>query len=307
MDAYQPGQHNIPPLIQTGCPHLGLATDEQVRFAYPSNGNVCHLCKPVALVALDYQAAICLTHGYNACPVFESRGQAELPAEARVQRRRRGEGFSRWLVMSLGILLALALVVGGVMAFQGNQKPAQLAVTATQPVLAAATPSAQPSPQLAAVTEPVSLTPTRPAPTATLTPAPSATPTPATPTPGPGLEAPFGPQGEFVLHEVAQAESLSVIAEAYQTTIDVIVATNVFVPGQSLWAGKVLVLLPGRTEAGEYPRFRPIYLEQATRIDQLVWEYGVQVSDLRKYNGLGADPLILGGRWIILPLPPDSQ
>ena len=76
-----------------------------------------------------------------------------------------------------------------------------------------------------------------PTPTSTLTftprppttkPTPTRTPKPTslTPTVGPGLETPFGPNARYIIHQYLDGENLDVLAVKYQTTIDVIRAIN---------------------------------------------------------------------------------
>ena len=123
------------------------------------------------------------------------------------------------------------------------------------------------------------------------------------PTPGPDIGTPFGPDNMFVLHTVQTGESLSSIAAAFQTTIDVIRASNVLIEGASVWPGTILVLIPGETSPEEVGKYVAIWVEANTNISELSDEYGVDAEEIRDLNNLGpiAD-IVPGGRWIILPV-----
>ncbi len=150
-------------------------------------------------------------------------------------------------------------------------------------------------------------------PTLTVTPSPSSTqrptrtPTPPGPTPGPGLMTPFGPEGQFLLHEARPGESYTAIAKLYQTTVEVLEALNYRMPGMSLWVGQIIVVLPGQTENAGLPAFQVVHIEERITLEALAEEYGVSVDDLRYYNALGEEDWVPAGRLlIILVEAPDS-
>ena len=55
---------------------------------------------------------------------------------------------------------------------------------------------------------------------------PSLTPTLFVPTPGPFLQTPFGPYGSFIVHKVSAGESVTLLADRYETSNEVIIAVN---------------------------------------------------------------------------------
>jgi LysM repeat protein len=142
-----------------------------------------------------------------------------------------------------------------------------------------------------------------PSPTPTLSPTPTQTPTPLSPTLGPGLETPFGPGAEFILHKVVTGESLQVVASNYRTKKAVITSMNELSFGGILHPDMVLVIVPDMKEnLPLYPIFHPVFIDQDATVSSLAVEYGVSLDDLRRYNSLGEGDSLPGGRWIVIPI-----
>ncbi len=280
------------------CPRLGSTVDEDTRFAYPSEGNRCYALDEPERIAFPYQQGYCLGKNHQDCPLFQGTTH-KMPPEARWQGRETPLSVPGlhwgWL---LTLFVILALLGGGAWLFT---HPAAPAVTVSPfPALAlqptdTATPA--PSPTATLLPQPAGIR-TTPSPTLP----PTETFTPAPPTPGPGLETPFGPQRAFLVHKVRVGESLTAIAEQYATSVDVLRATNVFVPGATLWAGQTLVVMPGVVEVpADAQPLLPVYVERDTTIAALAGQYAVDASALRKLNAFGAGDIIPGGRWVLVP------
>jgi LysM repeat protein len=118
------------------------------------------------------------------------------------------------------------------------------------------------------------------------------------------LTEPFGPDGAYVLHQIATGESVPVLVDRYKTSSDVIYAVNQ-VKG-SIQPGDVLVMLPDQLEVGDTPRFSVFWVQEETDVNALAAELGVLPEDLTYYNSLEADQPITLGQWIIYPAPPDE-
>lgn len=73
------------------CPHLALQDDGRTCMSYPSHWNLCHRCRPAAVVRLSHQRDTCLTPAHVNCPVFQQGEGQPLPAHLREKppRRRR--------------------------------------------------------------------------------------------------------------------------------------------------------------------------------------------------------------------------
>ena len=131
---------------------------------------------------------------------------------------------------------------------------------------------------------------------------PEATPTPDwTPTPGPALMTPFGSQDlTLAVYQVQEGDTLSLIAQRYDTSVDVIRQLNVReLP--ILWIGELFVLCVGCQQNPGLPALRPVFLEADTTLDQLAADCSTcSLDDLRRWNGLGDEDLIPAGRWIVL-------
>ena len=120
-------------------------------------------------------------------------------------------------------------------------------------------------------------------------------------TPGPGLETPFGISGEYVLHQVRRGESLSVIADYYQTLRDVIIKMNGILGVRTIWTGDILVIEIGETNPNFVSPMQSVWLENATDVKELAKTYRVNVETLQILNHLGNSEVIPAGRWLILP------
>jgi capsular exopolysaccharide synthesis family protein len=118
------------------------------------------------------------------------------------------------------------------------------------------------------------------------------------------LTEPFGPEGAYVLHQIAIGESVPVLVDRYKTSSDVIYAVNE-IKG-SIQPGDVLVMLPDQIEVGDTPRFSVFWVQEETDVNALAAELGVLPEDLTYYNSLEADQPITLGQWIIYPAPEDE-
>ena len=98
------------------------------------------------------------------------------------------------------------------------------------------------------------------------------------------------------MHTVQTGESLSLIAETYQTTIDVIRASNVLIEGASVWPGTVLIILPYETRPESVERYIAILVEKSTSVESLAEEHGSTPDQIRYLNDLGDDGLIPSDR-----------
>jgi LysM repeat protein len=320
------GRITISPLPEAVCPYLGLLHDPQTYSASPDIPNYCHKAHPPAQVALEYQRAACCTPRFKQCPVYIAEVQAELPHEARpqqpVEEYSSLPGLVRpfWLV-GLGVLL-VALIAAGLWlsGILGFRRPAW-AVAILPPASATPLPfstllpasNGSPTP----TEPPPSSTPTlimTASPTLTLTPTQTFTPTLPSPTPGPGLETPFGPSGyalaggavlpPFLVHSMAEGESLSLLAGRYRTTLAVLRAVNGLAPGVTIWPGTFLVILPGLSDPTGLPRLKPILLDKPARLADLAQTYLADPDRLRALNGLDDSEWVPAGRWIVVEVVP---
>ncbi|MBW6465968.1 MAG: LysM peptidoglycan-binding domain-containing protein [Brevefilum sp.] len=139
-------------------------------------------------------------------------------------------------------------------------------------------------------------TPT-PQPTPSLTPTPTIVPTA---TPGPGIKTPFGDRDyQLLIHEIQAQETLTAIANQYNTTVDVLWFIN-GLAFRIVQLGDHIVVCMGCAVLPDLPPLAPMYLEEGISLSDLAAEYITSIEDLRAWNDLGAGDWIEGGRWVVV-------
>ena len=211
------------------CPYVGLKSDSETSFSYASKSNYCHKVQPPEPVGISYQGSICLTEEYKSCPIYLQDWDDPLPADIRrkVSKQRR---LPRLLFL---LFLLLLLVAGSVWWFLGGfgnpivfpsfGQSENTVVVSTQ--VSQVSDSPTPSQQTG-----IGFFGDEQTPTIVATNTPSMTLTSSAtfslPTPGPFAKTPFGPYERFLVHKVTSGESVSKIADMYNTTSEVIIAIN---------------------------------------------------------------------------------
>lgn len=232
------------------CPHLGLRDDVTTRAAYPRMDHRCDIGGGDP-PAIDWQARYCLLAEHRQCPHFQRAEQAvrEPVAEAGAQPRR------RWRIAALVFVGIVVMIAGLLIAVQGTRLP-DVGATQNLPWLAASpplTPVSSPSPTTAAAIAPAA-TPSRvttPTPTAmpTATPTPALTPSPtqpAAPSPTPAatpVPSPTAPPP--TTYTIVEGDTLSDIAQRFQTSVAEIAQLNGIANPSVIPAGLVIQLPPG--------------------------------------------------------------
>ncbi len=141
--------------------------------------------------------------------------------------------------------------------------------------------------------------PATPPPSQTMSASPTRT---AFPTPGPGLETPFGPGGGFLIYLVRPGESFSSIAQAFGTSEAALRRSNGLLPTDLLQAERLIVVPIGQTDLEALPSFRIVYLTQKRSLAELAEDLAVDPEQIRLYNQLGTHQEIPVGRWLIVPV-----
>lgn len=220
-----------------------------------------------------------------------------------------------WAALILIVVAFGALLTFGLPAILGAgtpQAPATLPVERLPASTETALVAQRPIVGTSTFTPSPTVTPTQtPQPTATSTftasPVPSFTPTatPVTPTPIAAFGTPFGPGQALILYRVAGGETWSTVANKFRTTPEVLIMLNNWVEGKGLWVDSVLVVPnPEVPLSPNLPRFQVTQVPGDIEIVNLAQSLGVRESDLRFYNGLADDELVLAKtRWVIYPLP----
>jgi hypothetical protein len=307
MNDVQDQPSRFAPTDETSCPFLGFLSDQETSFGFPDPANRCHRLEPAADIALDYQQDWCLSANYKLCRVFQNPSKDNLPEGVTLHypRFKLSQNFllAIFVIAFLVALLAALFLVRRFLFTAGYAGVEPGTLTAIAVPVSEAGSSGIPTRIVRSETPTLTATPTlTPFPTSTLTPQPSMTFSPEPPTPGPGLETPFGPGSEIVLHKVQAGESARSIAYDYRTTYQVITSTNVLLPGGSVLIDSILVIIPGMKENLGLPVFHPLYLDSDGSLRAIAELYAVLPDDLRRFNSLGPEDRIPAGRWIIIPL-----
>jgi LysM repeat protein len=113
------------------------------------------------------------------------------------------------------------------------------------------------------------------------------------------LTEPFGPNNEYILHQVKSGESMGVLEDLYLTSADVIRQANTI--DGSIRVDQVLVIILNLTDPSGVQLLRVLYVEEEISVEDLALQLEVLASDLIYYNGLADVDLIPPDRWIIYP------
>jgi len=308
--------------LEKSCTYLGMYDDPSTSYAFATNSNFCHRIKPNQTINLAHQTRYCLSPEYPTCPIYQTpnvESNSNQISEHGVSDKRKITTPSRFWGLSILIfsILAIMLIIYN-FSNKGSTSHKPLStndlisssseemniITGTITVAASKVTPFASMPRItqsAIFTSTSSLFPS-PTPIQTTTPSITLSPTLLSPTPGPKLGESFGPDDHFILHLVKQGESLSIIAQTYQTTVEVLRTINNVVQGASVWADTVIVVIPGQEDITNLTKFKVIQLEEPTDINQLAIEYKFSIDELKYLNELGDSSIIPAGRWLIIPL-----
>ncbi len=216
-----------------------------------------------------------------------------MPKELREQNTERSwwkAGSWRWPALAVIILLLLAGISYQAFSFSQLQPPAATptinvsgaAVTATLRVLLATTPTAEPT-ETPIITIP-----------------PTVTYTPSAPTPGPSLDAPFGPGKKYLIHIAQPGDSWARLSDRFDTTPEVLALLNSGSGRNGIWVGSPVAVMPGQKDTNGVRPLLAVQITERTRVADIASQYGMQESDLRSENELGTDEWLDAGRWLIV-------
>ncbi len=213
----------------TACPCIALKGDAETNYGYPSKANYCHKVEPAKPINLAYQGSVCLTGVFSTCPVYLGTWKGSLPPEIRGEASPKKKVSKRvWLWLFISIIGAGFLWVLTNPALRNTVFP-PISVTEEAPryILPSATKkTTTTSTPIATLTILNSPTDGGVQSNSEETATPSPTITHAIPTPGPFLKTPFGPFDSFIVHKVTSGESVTLLANMYDTSNEVIIAVN---------------------------------------------------------------------------------
>ncbi len=109
----------------------------------------------------------------------------------------------------------------------------------------------------------------------------------------------YGEHGPYLIHKVAEGESLDSLAEGFGSTPEAIAAVNQFLP-DPLWEGWLMVIPSGISEPKGQPSFE-VYLAAAqSNINDLAQKLEVDPQALTEYNTLDTSGEIPAGTWLLI-------
>lgn len=116
------------------------------------------------------------------------------------------------------------------------------------------------------------------------------------------LRQPFGPQGNFIIHRVAEGQSLRAIAQIYHTNAETLTAINALPKDRNLQPGWGVLVVLDAPDPGGLPSFRVVQTEEELTAGEIAGQYGANAEDFDYYNDFtGPDEEIPAGSWVIVP------
>lgn len=276
---------------QNTCPYLGLKNDRVTFSSYPSGWNACHHVSPVKTPILDYQRNFCLRANYVNCQIYQAPPGQRMPRDIQLREKGISEKRKQLIALAIVFVMLIAILFGFIY---------------KEPLLALIKPTPE---EVSPTTESFSAIQASPTEIlATVTPTdqlPTQTPIPPTPTLEPivlGLDVPIGAsEQQFMIHRVAEGESLTIFADRYGTSAEAIVSVNndILLP---LWVESLVVIPINNTDVGGLPKFEPYQIELLGLTPQSLSEkLSVDLDELVFYNNVSLDYEFDVGDWVLVP------
>ena len=279
---------------QNSCPKLGLKEDPDSYSAFPLKINACYHVRPVDTPNLSHQRSYCLTSAYLHCPIYESAPGSKMPKEISLKKETLSKD-KLFLLTGIGILLVVIILF-----FSFRSGIPRLFTIDEQ---STPSPTASVSP---------TITPVQPSETATtlpITPSltePLATDTQVPPTPTARiviltLDTPIGGDQKFIIHRVAEGETLQIFANKYHTSVEAIKDINfdLIIP---LWTDWLVVIPENITAVSKLPLFEAHQVEEEyIKIQDLAIKLSASLEEMIYYNNIEENYLLRKGDWLLVP------
>ncbi len=279
---------------QTSCPNIGLKEDPATFSAFPSQMNACHRVRPVHVPKISHQRTYCLQAVHINCPVYKDPSPSRMPKEIQYKTRWLAKR-ARLLILG-GVILAIIVMLITLLSTGWLTIPAGL-IDGT-PTFTQSTPNPDVETPVVITTRPIDQSPS-PTQTQALPTLPSPTITKVDPILA--LETPIGGEIQFIIHRVAEGETLQIFADQYNTTVDAITAVNhnLIVP---LWTHWLVVIPLDLTDVSDLPAFEPYQVEvEGILLRDLAEEVSASLDDMIYYNAVEADHILHHGEWLLIP------
>jgi len=299
------------PTEPAACPFLGILSDEETRYGFPSQANYCHFTNPAQKIDLGHQESTCLTSEYKQCPIchpevkkLPDKTQSGITARP---RWRRPLEFFIVAIFFIVIVIVFVISINDEGFFQsaevGPPMPSNtilISPTTTPAVITEVSNPPTPTPTITIAPEQTATSTSQPEDIPTNTLASTANLIPS-PTPGPALGTPFGDEHKYLVYKASIGESFPILAQRFETSSDVIKTINSLVPEYGLQVDQILIILPGAIDLAEVEPLVPVFLELDMTLLEIEAHYGIKADVARTYNDLGPEGIIPAGRWLIFP------
>ncbi|MFU8827430.1 MAG: LysM peptidoglycan-binding domain-containing protein [Brevefilum sp.] len=280
--------------LQNNCPELGLRDDPVTFSAFPSLLNVCNHVKPATTPNITHQRTYCLNEGYINCPLLTTATGAKMPKEMALKTRRLSKGSRVLIIIAMTLVL---LTATGVIIRYSNLWPAQSNQESTPLTtdLVFVPPISSP---VVETVKAITNTPLE------IELPPTETQAPSTPTredPLLALGTPIGGEIQFIIHRVAEGETLQIFANQYNTSVEAITSVNhnLIVP---LWTNWIVIIPFNFTDVSDLPLFAAHQVEEEfIPLPELAQHLSSSLTDMMFYNNLDAEHILHKGEWLIVP------
>lgn len=291
-------EHNQREIVDLKCPHLGLRTDPATYFNYPSTWNCCHYCRPVTTPLLPHQQSNCLTRSYPSCVVFESQSGVKMPADLVEVIGQPSKNIKLVIILALLLLFILigfllltseSLFIGKTLQVGDTQK------ALTQHLVMAESPTVT----LTEIGEQISVTTEEIKETINVeVELPTDLPTVEVIL---KLDTPIGTDQEFIIHQIADGESLEQYAVMYNTSRETIVKINYLLP-IPLWIDWLVVIPLDLIDAVDLPTFEAyLVTDEEISLEKLALKLGSDVEKMAYFNGIESSHVFYRGDYILVP------
>lgn len=267
---------------KTICPHLGLVHDPATHMNFPSVVNQCQNCKKPQAPRLAYQGDFCLSHAHTACILNRTRQKISMPPE--IGMLPTDTKRIHWIAIVLSLLVGFSIFFL-YRASSPDFDPFLPGVPQNESVGIQGSPTETLlSPANTIITGMVTTPPVDEVPTGIHP--PSETPVNSgTLHIYEATKLPPGASHGFLIHIVAQGETLDIIAFNFGTTVQAIMSVNYDLT-PPVWVDYPIVIPVNTDHVSGMPAFEVYVVEDYETISSgaLAGLLAVNSRDLEFYN-----------------------
>lgn len=280
------------------CPYIGLLGDPATFSDFPAQMNACHHLNPVSTPNLYHQRSFCLSPTFVDCPIYQNERGTRMPKAFQYQSlgfSNRGKKLILYIGLGvIGLALAFSLLI------DAKWPPSSSATNPPGETQYAPT-LIETAVQISQEEGEANLPQITPTPTELM---PTATQAPPTPTPEPqnlALDSPIGKEYQFIIHRVAEGETLQIFADQYNTSVEAITAVN-YELISPLWIGWVVIIPMNTTDVSNLPAFEAYMIQQQSiALRGLADQLSASLEEIALYNNINVEYVLTEGEWLLIP------